>query len=299
MFYALRKRLRTERFYRQTKGVLQTPPLTLKPGPLTIVSILTTDHVQMFLLAIKSLYRHIGFGQVVVLIEPEMRDSTKKLLDDHLPGIQFQLMGDIDTHSCQRGGCWERLMYILQRAESEYVLQMDSDTLAFGPDVAEVVECVKANRAFTLSGGEREIVDLPEAARRAQRITHPYVGIALESLFDRFPNAEQLRYVRGSAGFAGFAKGGFPTARIEDFHAQMLALLPQRATEWGTEQCGSNFAVSNSPDAVVLPHPKYGNFDHQHDPRASSFLHFIGAYRFDDNLFASLGAKVIEELRRG
>ena len=54
--------------------------------------------------------------------------------------------------------------------------------------------------------------------------------------------------------------------------------------------------MANSAGAVVLPFPKYANYDHQHDPKASSFLHFIGAYRFDNDFFAQQGQRVIDAL---
>ena len=296
MFYKLRKSMANSRFYKQTRGILETPPMPVVPGPLCVVSMVSNSDVQMYLLSMKSFYRKLGRGQLVVVVDRDMPVSARTLLSTHFPGIQFQVLEDIDVGPCQRGGTWERLVYLLGRTRDEYVIQLDCDTLFFGDDMHEVLDCVAANRAFTLSGGEREIVSLPEAARRARAITHPNVGMAADSLFDRYPGAEKLRYVRGSSGFAGFARGGFGRAQIEDFHVQMERLLPERWTEWGTEQCASNFAVANSPDALVLPFPKYANFDHHHDDTQSSFLHFIGAYRYDDDLFAKHGQRLIEGL---
>ncbi len=296
MFYKFKKSLATARFYRQTRGILDTRPMPVVPGPAAIVSMVSNSDVQMYLLSMKSFYSRLGGGQLVVVVDRDMPNTARATLSEHFPGIEFQVLEDIDVGHCQRGGTWERLVYLLGRTEREFVIQIDCDTLAFGTDIQEVLNCVAHNRSFTLSGGEREIVGLPEAARRARAISHPYVGIAAESLFDRYPDAENMRYVRGSSGFAGFAKGGFSRAQIEDFHIQMEKLLPNRWTEWGTEQCASNFAVANSPGALVLPFPKYANFDHQHDPNQSGFLHFIGAHRFDDDYFAQHGQRIIDAL---
>ena len=296
MFYKLKKSVATSRFYRQTRGILETKPMPVVAAALTIVSMVSNNDVQMYLLSMKSLYARLGRGQLVVIVDRDMPAAARGQLSAHFPGIEFQILEDIDVGKCQRGGTWERLVYLLSRTRDEYVIQVDCDTLTFGTDVKEVEDCIADNRAFTLSGGEREIVSLQEAAKRARAIKHPYVGMAAESLFDRYPGAEKLRYVRGSSGFAGFAKGAFDRAQIEDFHEQMEHLLPDRWTEWGSEQCGSNFAVANSAGARVLPFPKYGNFDHHHDPAKSSFLHFIGAHRFDDDLFARLGNETITGL---
>ncbi len=298
MFYKFRKSMATNRFYRQTRAILDSKPMPVVPAALSIVSMVSNNDVPMYVLSMKSFYARLGHGQLVAVIDRDMPAEARGTLSHHFPGIQFQILEDIDVGPCQRGGTWERLVYLLDRTQNEYVIQIDCDTLCFGADVQEVKDCVAQNRSFTLSGGELEIVSLPEAARRARNFDHPYVGIAAERLFDKYPGAENLRYVRGSSGFAGFARGAFGRAQIEDFHVQMEKLLPARWTEWGTEQCASNFAVANSPGAVVLPHPKYGNFDHHHDPKLSSFLHFIGANRFDDDLFATLGKQIIEELKR-
>jgi len=121
--------------------------------------------------------------------------------------------------------------------------------------------------------------------------------MAVESRFDEYPNAANLRYVRGSAGFAGFARGGFELARLEEFHEIIKRWFPDRYKEWGTEQMASNFAVSNSPGGMVLPFPKYANFVPEDDTSTSNFLHFIGTYRFDQDVFANAGNRVIAALR--
>lgn len=296
MFYKIKKSIATKSFYKQIAGILETPPMPIVPAGHTIVSMVSNGDIQMYLLSLKSFYSRLGSGHVVAIIDRDMPEKSRALLSSHFPGIEFQILEDIDVGVCQRGGTWERIVYLLTRSAEHYVIQMDCDTLAFGVDVQEVRDCIAANRSFTLSGGEREIVSMAEASRRAKKIDHPYVGIATESLFDQYPGHENLRYVRGSSGFAGFAKGGIGKAEIEDFHAKMKKLLPERWEEWGTEQCASNFAVANCADAVVLPFPKYGNFDGDHNPRDSRFLHFIGSHRFNDNLFAELGNKVIAEL---
>lgn len=298
MFYKLKKSLATKDFYRKTQGILETPPMPIVPAGHAFVSMVSNNDWQMYLLSMKSLYSRIGSGNIVAIIDRDMPDDIRGELRKHFPGIEFQVLEDIDVGPCQRGGTWERIIYLIERSRDQYVIQMDSDTLAFGQGLQEVADCIASNRAFTLSGGEREIVSMAEAARRAAKIQHPYVGIAAEQLFDRFPGHEQLRYVRGSSGFAGFAKGGFTRPQLDNFHVQMERLLPARWKEWGTEQCASNFSVANSPDAVILPFPKYANFDGHHDPRTSEFLHFIGSNRFDDDLFANLGNQIIAELNR-
>src|SRR4029078_10581303 len=113
--------------------------------------------------------------------------------------------------------------------------------------------------AFTMPGALRAIRTLPEAAADARAFDSTYVGIIAERFLDRYPRAESLKYVRGSSGFAGFAKGAFPRTRIIEFHRIMEGFLGEAWRKWGTEQCASNFAVANSLGGVVLPFPKYAS----------------------------------------
>ena len=106
-------------------------------------------------------------------------------------------------------------------------------------------------------------------------------------------------YVQGSSGFAGFAKGGFTRERIEELDFIMRRQLGNRWLEWGTEQSASNFAIANSPGAIVLPWPKYANFGSVWKKiglNNYAFLHFVGTYRFMDRIFLTLGQRIINDL---
>ncbi len=267
-------------------------------APWTIVSMVGDDDVRMYLLAIKSLYARIGRGQVVAIIRRDAAPAMRGVLSKHLPGIEFVVLEDIDTGRCQRGGCWERLCYILDRSEREYVIQVDSDTLPLRHDVDEILACATSNRAFTMAGSEGWCLrTMRESALDAQKIKSDHICIVTERLFDRFPAPDTTWYVRGSAGLAGFAKAGFTRSALEEFHDILQPMLGERWKEWGTEQCGSNFAVANSPNPVVLECPLYRCYDPAHDPSNSKFLHFIGTARFTNGVYARAGRSNIAALK--
>lgn len=297
MLYSLRSHWNKRRFGWLTRAILRSPPIHLVDANWSIVSMVSNTDVQMYLLSIKSLYARIGRGKIVAIIDHDMPQHLRQLLRHHIVGIQFVILEDIETRRCQRGGTWERLVFLLDHAQHEYMIQVDSDTLAFGADLAEVLECVESNRAFTLSNAGQSIRSMREYAENAQKLESRYVGIHAERLFDRYPGSDQLCYVRGSSGLAGFAVGAFDPATIEDFHENMRRAMGDEAwRKWGTEQCGSNFAVANSPGAAVLPYPKYANYSPDLQPGAYSFLHFIGTHRYDNDFFATKGQEVIQEL---
>jgi FkbM family methyltransferase len=300
MFYRLRRSMNVKRFDRMIAGILETKPLVLEDAPWAIVSMVAKRDVPMYLVAMKSFYPKIGRGKIVAIIDRDTPQILRDTLTAHLVGIEFAILEDIPTDSCQRGGTWERLLYCLDRSVTEYTIQLDADTLTMSKDLQEVVDCVQANQAFTMADGFARI-SLSEAAELAQATPSNYIGIASEAMFDRYPGKESLHYVRGSSGFAGFAKGGFTRAAIAKFHQEMEKLVgSERWREWGSEQCGSNFAVANSPDPLVLPYPDYASFDDHVPtwlrPRVKLF-HFIGAYRFKENYYARKSQNVIAALQ--
>jgi hypothetical protein len=296
MFYRWRKRYRMLRFNRQIADILDAPPIRLVDAPLTIITMVSNFDVSMYLLGLKSFYARLGRGKVVAIIDRDMPQSLRDILRRHVEGIRFQVLEDIDTGACQRGGTWERLVYVLNHSRNEYAIQLDSDTLAFGKDISEVLACIERNLAFTMSDN-LPIVSLRMAADQARAHDSNYIGIVAERAFNRHPDVDRLKYVRGSSGFAGFARAGFDPGHIQEFHQVMSGLVGDRWREWGTEQCGSNFAIANSSGAVALPFPQYSSF-YPGGPRyESKLMHFIGAHRFDEGFFASRGRQVVAELK--
>lgn len=300
MLYRLRREFQTRRFNAAINEVFSTPPMPVVESTLTIVSMVATYDIPMYLLGMKSFYRRIGHGRLIAILARDTPASARTTLQRHFPGIAFETLEELNTGTCQRGGTWERLVYILDRAANEYIVQVDCDTLAVADDLQEVAECIGRNIPFAMADNNNRIQTLRETAERVKRWPPNYIGVIAEQMFERYPNCDALRYVRGSSGFAGFASGGFPRTRIEEFHHIMEELIGQtRWREWGTEQCASNFAIANSPGAIVLPFPDYTSF-HPGGPRSGvKFFHFIGSHRFDEGFFAARGREEIRRLMQG
>jgi hypothetical protein len=302
MFYRWRTRCQKAWFRIVTAGIWDTPPMPVVDAPWNIVTLSYKCDpcvIQMYLLAIKSFYSRLKRGRITLIVERDFSPAVRRKLEHHLPGIGFANFEDIDLGACQSGGCWDTLMFALERSREEYVIQLDSDTLTFGPDIGEVIHCAENNIPFTLSSWGDPIVPMLAAVKSARERKSDYVGIAAERLFDRYPGAEHLKYVRASGGFTGFARGGFARDEIENFHREGEKMLGARWREWGTEQCASNFAIANSPGSLVLPFPKYANFPQGTVHDEGTFLHFFGTHRFKLGYYARLARGVIAELRGG
>jgi hypothetical protein len=292
----IRRRLTRAQFDWRCRPVLATPPIRMRPAGLCIVSMLSTRDVLMYLVAIKSLYRQLSFGRIVVLDDGTLTVADRTLLARHLGDPQIVLLSDIATGQCPRGGCWERLLHILDLSGDSYVIQMDSDVLSLGP-LPEVLDAVRDNVAFTLSSGpEFGIVDVEAAAAAVALADSRETQFAAEQSLPYLPPGLGRRYVRGSAGFAGFARGACSRAAVEAFSRAMQARLGPQWSAWGTEQVASNYAVANSPHARVLPWARYRCFYGEMPPPSTALLHFIGTWRFEGGVYMARAREVIVHL---
>ena len=204
-------------------------------------------------------------------------------------------LAEFRSSICPRGGCWERLLAISSLVKDSYVIQLDSDTLTVGR-IEEVRNCVKQQTSFALGTWDRQgFESMAERVETAQRLNHgpdQHVQLVAEANFDKLTGFEALRYVRGCAGFGGFARQSFTQEFVEEISGQMQAALGAKWNEWGSEQVMSNIVIANTSSAIVLPHPKYADC-HKMRPVTTEFIHFIGSCRFDEGKYAKLGAQVI------
>jgi hypothetical protein len=300
MLINLRRQAATTWFDWRCRAILRTPPIRPRPAPVAIVSMVRTEHLRMYLLAIKSFYRYLPGGAVIVLDDGSLTAADKALLRAHVGGLTITDLASLPTAPCPRGGCWERLLHILDLSADRYVVQLDSDVLAFGA-IPDVLAAIAGNVAFTLNSGEGMGIETVEQA--AARVAgygsehlQPWVERHLPALP---PEAGGRLYVRGSAGFAGFARGGCTRQDAEAFSTAMQRMLGPRWAEWGSEQIASNYLVANAPGGQVLPWPTYACFDEALDPAQSSLLHFVGSWRFSRGVYADRARRVIGELGAG
>lgn len=297
MLFRARRAFGYWRFDRAIAGILDTPPLILRPARIRVVSMLGARDVALYLLAIKSFYGRMPGGSVEVLDDGSLSVQDIATLRRHVPGVEVHPLAAIPTGPCPRGGCWERLLHILDRSAEEYVVQLDSDILASAA-LPEVVEAIAGNRSFTLgSGPEFGIVAGEEAAGRIHPADDTTQGVA-ERALAALPSGLGRNYVRGSAGFAGFARGAATRAVAEEFSAAMQATLGGRWNEWGTEQVASNHIVANAPGGFVLPWDRYACHYGDDSTKNAALLHFIGTWRFSGGTYARRGRAEIARLMR-
>ena len=256
--------------------------------------------VLMYLLAVKSFCRQLGsVPEIVALNDGSLTDADLAVMRVHLPTMRVAAVAAIETGTCPRGSCWERLMLICDLARDSYIVQLDCDTLTPGP-IPEIAAAIANNHSFTLLGDRSypHLEPMQEAHGRLKASTSTQVQAVCERGFDQLPESADLLYLRGNAGFTGFAQGSLTRERIAWFSDLMRRLAGPQWEQWGSEQLTSNLLISNTPDAKPLPVPRYLSFwaHPEIDYRACSFLHFIGPHRYDDGLYLELARRLIAAL---
>lgn len=299
MFYRHRERVNRWWFAARCRGILDTPALPTEDSPVRILSMVSHRDLLMYLSAVKSLFTRIGEGRVVVVNDGTLTKEDIRVLEHHLRPVAITDANTLGSPHCPRGGTWERLLLIAEYVADHFVVQVDADTLTLGA-IPEVEKSVQENRSFTLGTSMgRQIVPLRAICEQMKKIEGDHVQGVAERNFDRLRGYESLRYIRGCSGFAGFARGSFGRESVEEFSMQMTSILGKKWNDWGSEQVTSNFIIANSPNASVLPYPRFCNFAPNVPYKESAFLHFIGTYRFRNGIYIRKTREVLECLMEG
>ena len=302
MFFRARRAAGRAWFDFNCRAVHNTPPLHLNDDSLTVVSMLCHGEVTMYLLALKSFCHRLGYApRIFILNDGTLTQSDCSTLRLHIPHVEIVPISAVASERCPKGSCWERLLLISDLVQSSYVIQLDSDTITVTA-TPEVQRCIETGRSFTLMGDRSypEIESMAKACLRSKQNDSPMVQAVCERAFDQLPESTALRYVRGNAGFTGFAKASINREKIVYFSDLMRRIARERWDEWGSEQVTSNLLIANADNSYLLQFPKYLSYwAHPDVPyHEASFIHFIGPHRFSNGFYIETARKVVANLRR-
>lgn len=288
---------------RAAQDIMDTAPIVGADDGVILFSMIGTAVLIPYLVAVKSLHLHLQRGRIILLNDGTLTAADRAILARHCDNPLILEKPDIDPSPCPRDNCWERLIAILDRRRDAYVIQLDSDTVTTGP-VPEVLAAINANRSFTLAGGHDEAQHGFRTAREIASIFHAdgpttdHVQAQAEAAMATLPNADDVHYIRGCAGFAGFARSDTGRSLVTAFSKAMDERLCGTWRQWGSEQVASNFVIANDPDPVQLPYDRYVNHWEEPLPSDPAFIHFIGTYRFRRGNYSRYSKAAIAALGR-
>jgi len=294
-----RMKLQKRVFNIRCRNIYHTPSIDCTDSSnVVILTQLYHQDMTMYLLAAKSMARFVAVNHFVI-VDDGLTDDDRHRLSHHLGRVRFISTSFVRDkgHAVPSGGCWERLTSLAEINDQHYVIQLDADTLTINrPD--EVIDAVVHNHSFTLgTPSGKVVVSAHDAAEYASTFESEHVQSRAEKVLDKTQMFDAPKYVRGCAGFAGFSPGTLNISRIEEFSAQMSALIgKEKWADWGSEQVTSNYFVANAKKAYVLPVDTYPFWAPGGDWKASRLIHFFGTYRFHGGTYARLGRQLIREL---
>jgi len=300
MFYSLKDKLNRYRFSRACNQIFNTPPvIATTDQPVAVLTLLQHKDVILFLIAIKTFARQIPLSKVFIVNDGSLTNDDLATLREHIPIADFHDAKQFSDPLCPTGGCWERLLAIANFIDQFFIIQLDSDTVTVSA-LDEVKDHIKTNTGFALGTWDnQEIESMNVSSERVQKNVNPtldaHVQMVAEAHFSKLDGSENLRYVRGCAGFSGFPKQSFNKQFITDFSTKMEKEIGSKWFEWGSEQVMSNVVVANLDKTAVLPHPKYTDCKKMKLPD-TCFIHFIGECRFGSSTYAKLAQHEIKQL---
>ncbi len=291
----------------RSKAVLATPPVVSQADGVVVFSMIGTRVVAPYLVAAKSFLHALGRGRVVLLDDGSLTSMDKATLAAHLGDPDIRSIHDVETGDTPRGGCWERLMTLIDLSAQDYVIQLDSDTVTLGA-VDEVRDAIAAGRSFTILGGADGEAHGRQTLTDFRRNVYPegpgalpagaHVQAQIEARMDRLPDADARTYIRACAAFTGFAPGSVSRADAQAFsRAAQAAVGVDIWRQWGSEQVASNYLVANTLDPVLLPYARYYHFWNDGDRADPGLVHFPGTHRYTGSSYARATATALERLR--
>lgn len=296
---AARRLIDQRRFDWAARGVLETPPIIPHEGPLVIVSMVCHRDLLMYLLAIKTFYRRLGFGRIVVIDDGTLTIADKEIIRHHVQPAEIVPASSLSSPACPTYISWKKLFCIANFIHDSFVIQLDSDTLSVSEDLSEVRDHVLSDSSFILgTWANQSVVSMLEAVEAARESSSTHVQMVAEQNFDRLPGCASMKYFRGCSGFDGFSKGLFTIKDLEEFSQSMFSIIGDKWSEWGSEQTMSNVLVSNAPRMGMLPYPAYYNYWGTEEAE-QKFIHFVGTYRYDDGVYLRAVRSALAELRSG
>lgn len=292
-----KRRYDKARFQKAARGIAHTKPLEMSGDQPLFLSLVSHDDVHAYLVAIKSIYPSFNTGRASIIDDGTLTSEDYATLRHHVPSIEFIKSADIKLHpDTPQYIVWRRLGHILDCVADNYVIQIDSDVIALGYlDIA--VEAYRKGASFILVNkvhpGTLNFTDFSNWLD-SMNWTADTLQLGVERQLKTLENANQRRYVRGTAAFAGWAPGTASRADAEHFSAEARGLIGDKWLGWGSEQTTTNYLLANSTELDLLEYPLYVNNQPNLDVEDALLVHYVGTYRFYQDRYRKHALKFIK-----
>ena len=266
----------------------------LSKGLCTLTMLCKRDFFQ-YLVSIHSFTSLLNPEKVVVVNDGSLDDWHIKHLQELIDDIIILDGTDFIDERIPTYTSWQRMLAIESLVKDYFVIQLDADLLS-KYDLDEVHQAYRSNYSFILGTESENVSTLVEAQQTAVNRKQPHNGHVQhqsELNLDALDKIGFTHYVRGCAGFAGYAKGSFSKDTLIQISNCMFSRIGDKWREWGSEQTAANMMISNMPGAKVLPLSYYGSVARY--TQDLKLIHFLGSWRFQGLLYNKLAKQYISE----
>ena len=259
---------------------------------LCILSMLCKRDFFQYLVSIYSFHQFLKPEKIVIVNDGSLEPQHLALLKEKVPGIEILNGSDFYDDKLPSYTSWQRLQAIESYISRFYVIQLDADIFS-RHDLDEVLSAYKNNLSFILGTRESQLITVQETTERStkrnSKSTH--VQHLAELNMHRLEALGLNHYVRGCAGFSGFAQGSFDKLTLIKISAAMFDSIGDKWREWGSEQVCTNILIANQYNAIILPLEYYDSVERYSEEL--KLIHFIGPLRFKKFIYNKLATRYI------
>lgn len=282
----------------EIRNILSIAPLNrtleLRKG-LCVLSMLCKRDFYQYLISIYSFSQILKPEKIVIVNDGSLTDKHIKILKQKIPDVVLLEGVDFIDERVPTYTSWRRMLALESFINNYYVIQLDADLL-FRYDLDEIENAFKSNKSFILGTQQQEKTTIEQAQENA--ITrncsdNRHVQQLAEMNLVSLKKIDYNFYVRGCAGFAGYAKGSFSKETLINISECMFSCIGEIWRNWGSEQTAANILIANQDDSIVLPLTTYGSVARYHE--GLKLIHFLGSWRFDGFIYNRLAKDFIEK----
>ena len=278
-------------------GILETAPIVPRADGLVLFAELGSDAVLRFLVAVKSLHRHLSRGRVAVIDDGTLTAQDRTILAQHCGDPDIFRPGDIAMGDFPRGIGWEALLALLDRRGGEYWLQLAPDTLTLSAPF-DIERAISSNRSFAMAAST-SLPDRPmPLSEYAQGLSGDDAQSQIERVLARFGAQRGWRYMRVSTGMRGFAAGQPGRDLARAYHARLGALDPVGAATPASVHVAAGFLLANEGSLMALPPSRYAPMNDDAPGPEVAVMHFAAPSRYEGSSYAHASRAVIAALAR-
>jgi hypothetical protein len=266
----------------------------IKSG-LCVLSMLCKRDLYQYIISIYSFTQLLNPEKIVIVNDGSLNEKHLKILTKMIPDIIILNGTDYIDERVPTYTSWRRMLALESFIENYYVIQLDADLIS-RYDLEEVENAYLENRSFILGTNSNERITIEEAQKNAiDRNTKndKHVQQIAEENLDSLRAINYQYYVRGCAGFAGYAKGSFSIDTLIDISNCMFSSIGDTWRNWGSEQTAANILIANQSNSIILPLALYGSVNKYTEQ--FKLIHFLGSWRFDGFIYNKLAKKLIKD----